>query len=71
MGKIVYIDTFSGISGDMLLGALIDAGFNVERLREEITGRLVQRKVVDLVAMMILAVREAAMTQIRQVRINR
>ncbi|MBN1573569.1 MAG: nickel pincer cofactor biosynthesis protein LarC [Deltaproteobacteria bacterium] len=36
MGKIVYIDTFSGISGDMLLGALIDAGFNVEGLKEEI-----------------------------------
>jgi uncharacterized protein (TIGR00299 family) protein len=36
VGKIVYIDTFSGISGDMLLGALIDAGFNVDLLTEEI-----------------------------------
>lgn len=36
MGKIVYIDTFSGISGDMLLGALIDAGFDFELLTEEI-----------------------------------
>ncbi len=36
VGKIVYIDTFSGISGDMLLGALIDAGFSVEGLVEEI-----------------------------------
>lgn len=36
MGKAVYIDTFSGISGDMLLGALIDTGFDIEELRDEI-----------------------------------
>lgn len=31
--KIVYIDCFSGISGDMLLGALVDAGLPVEELK--------------------------------------
>ena len=36
MAKVIYIDTFSGISGDMLLGALIDVGFDIEKLREEI-----------------------------------
>ena len=31
--KIAYLDCFSGISGDMLIGALIDAGFPIEELR--------------------------------------
>ncbi|MGZ3602085.1 MAG: nickel pincer cofactor biosynthesis protein LarC, partial [Ktedonobacterales bacterium] len=30
---IVYLDCFSGISGDMLLGALLDAGLDLEALR--------------------------------------
>lgn len=30
---IAYLDCFSGISGDMLLGALIDAGLPIEELR--------------------------------------
>jgi pyridinium-3,5-bisthiocarboxylic acid mononucleotide nickel chelatase len=30
---IAYIDCFSGISGDMLLGALLDAGLDLEALR--------------------------------------
>ncbi len=34
--KIAYFDCFSGISGDMLLGALIDAGLNIEALRQEL-----------------------------------
>ncbi len=33
---IAYLDCFAGISGDMLLGALIDAGWPEERLREVI-----------------------------------
>ncbi|NOX96755.1 MAG: nickel pincer cofactor biosynthesis protein LarC [Nitrospirae bacterium] len=34
--KIAYFDCFSGISGDMILGALIDAGLSVEALRKEL-----------------------------------
>jgi uncharacterized protein (TIGR00299 family) protein len=35
--KICYLDCFSGIAGDMLLGALIDAGLDVEVLRSELS----------------------------------
>jgi uncharacterized protein (DUF111 family) len=34
--KLAYFDCFSGISGDMTLGALVDAGFPVEQLRSEL-----------------------------------
>src|SRR5271163_5078836 len=34
--KLAYFDCFSGISGDMTLGALVDAGCPVEYLREEL-----------------------------------
>ena len=34
--RIAYFDCFSGISGDMVLGALIDAGLDVQLLRAEI-----------------------------------
>ena len=33
-----YFDCFSGISGDMTLGALVDAGCPVEHLRSELRG---------------------------------
>lgn len=34
--KIAYFDCFSGASGDMILGALIDAGLSVRQLKEEL-----------------------------------
>ena len=34
--KIAYLDVCAGISGDMTLGALIDAGVDLDRLRDEL-----------------------------------
>jgi len=34
--KIAYFDCFSGASGDMILGSLIDAGLSRRRMREEL-----------------------------------
>ncbi len=34
--RIAYFDCFSGISGDMILGALIDAGLSLEELKKEL-----------------------------------
>jgi len=34
--KIAYVDAFSGISGDMFLGALIDAGLSLDELRGQL-----------------------------------
>jgi len=36
--KLAYFDCFSGISGDMTLGALLDAGCDLEHLRGELRG---------------------------------
>ncbi len=36
MSRITYLDCFSGVSGDMLLGAVIDTGIPVENLRSEL-----------------------------------
>jgi pyridinium-3,5-bisthiocarboxylic acid mononucleotide nickel chelatase len=36
--KLAYFDCFSGISGDMSLGALVDAGVSLDRLREGLRG---------------------------------
>src|SRR3984893_8360121 len=36
--KVAYFDCFSGISGDMTLGALLDAGVPLEQLRDELDG---------------------------------
>jgi uncharacterized protein (TIGR00299 family) protein len=34
VSRLLYLDCFSGISGDMVLGALLDAGLPMARLRE-------------------------------------
>jgi len=34
--KIAYFDCFSGISGDMTVGALLDAGLKIETLEKEL-----------------------------------
>lgn len=34
--RILYLDPFSGLSGNMLLGALLDLGLDLERLRREL-----------------------------------
>jgi uncharacterized protein (TIGR00299 family) protein len=36
VGRIGYLDCFSGVSGDMLLGALVDAGVPLEEMRAEL-----------------------------------
>lgn len=36
--KIAYFDCFSGVSGDMILGALVDAGLALEDLRKGLSG---------------------------------
>ncbi len=36
--KIAYFDCFSGVSGDMILGSLIDAGLDPDALRKTLAG---------------------------------
>lgn len=40
MAKLLYLDCFSGASGDMLLGALLDMGVPLDGLREALRGML-------------------------------
>ena len=34
--RVAYIQSIGGASGDMLLGALLDLGFSVDALQEEL-----------------------------------
>ena len=34
--KIIYFDCFSGISGDMIIGALLDLGLDIKFLEREL-----------------------------------
>ena len=36
MSNALYLECFSGISGDMMIGVLIDAGFDMSHLSKEI-----------------------------------
>jgi len=38
MAKIAYFDCFSGASGDMIIGSLLDAGLDLEVLRKGLAG---------------------------------
>jgi uncharacterized protein (TIGR00299 family) protein len=37
MGRAIYVDCFSGVSGDMLLGAVLDAGVSLDALRSRLS----------------------------------
>jgi uncharacterized protein (TIGR00299 family) protein len=50
MATIAYLDCFSGISGDMLLGALLDAGASLERVRAGLASLPMQGYEVDAAA---------------------
>ena len=34
--KIIYVEPFSGISGDMMIGAMLDLGFSFEELQDKL-----------------------------------
>ncbi len=51
--KIAYCDCFSGISGDMFLGALIDAGLPLEMLKQEIA-KLNMPEEIHLIAVQVM-----------------
>lgn len=36
MSKIAYFDCFSGISGDMIIGALLDASLDFKQFQREL-----------------------------------
>ena len=47
MSKILYFDCFSGISGDMVLGALLDAGLPLDALKRALGSLAVSGYEID------------------------
>jgi len=37
-GRVLHLDAFSGIAGNMFLGALLDAGLSRKQLTEDLAG---------------------------------
>jgi len=48
MARILYFDCFAGIAGDMLIGALIDAGLPFDALREALGSLAVDRESIGV-----------------------
>jgi hypothetical protein len=46
--RIAYLDCFSGISGDMMIGALIDAGFPIEELKKTLNSLPIEGYTIDV-----------------------
>lgn len=46
--RIAYFDCFSGISGDMVLGALVDLGFQIEKLARALSGLDLEEFKIDV-----------------------
>lgn len=78
MEKILYLDAYSGISGDMFLGALMDLGYPLEHLRSlaselglsdvEITAQTVERKGLRGVKVRIKALNRGVVRTYRHIR---
>ncbi|HMO56044.1 MAG TPA: nickel pincer cofactor biosynthesis protein LarC [Roseiflexaceae bacterium] len=47
MTRVIYFDCFSGISGDMALGALLDAGLDLQQLREALGALAIDGWAID------------------------
>jgi uncharacterized protein (TIGR00299 family) protein len=68
--KIAYFDCVAGASGDMILGALIDAGLDIDELREalqalglseyELQVRELQKGVIEATSVEVVVTREVA-----------
>ncbi len=50
--RIAYFDCFSGASGDMILGSLVDAGLSLQRLRGQL--KKLRMPTIDLKARRVL-----------------
>ena len=77
-GRLLYIDCVAGVAGDMLLGALIDAGADLQRVRAGLDGLRVdglrlelsrgERHGIDCARLEVIAPRERAPRRLPEVR---